>query len=260
MSASFLRLLPTLLMWSVLAGCATSGENVNSGIWHYNAGLWDQAIPRLLSGVPTLEAESPSDARLPTAYVALGDMAAARQAPEKAEEFYNKALLASRTYHARDEVLLRNSLVHAGNFLLDQKRYQEAVPLLAEAAATSRRNASIPILAAADLDNLSRALAGAGRNAEADAARQHSLSILDSLPPAREVHATRGVVLYNLAYLQAEQNRPVEADENYKRALSLLTANGSPNQINIALRNYAVFLRSLGRLDEASQLESQVRR
>lgn len=161
-----------LIAQGLLIGCMSSETKVDSGLWHFNAGLYAQAIPLLVDGVPALEQKEPLDPRIPTAYVALGDMAAADKKTEMADNFYKRAVQTTRAHHPSNHVLNRNSLVHAGNFFLTQSRFAEALPLLAEAAAISGQDNTMPrLLYAIDLDNLSLAYSGLHREVEADHAQ-----------------------------------------------------------------------------------------
>jgi tetratricopeptide (TPR) repeat protein len=253
--------LAAFLTCMAVAGCATSTTKLDSGLWHFNAGLYGEAIPRLLSAVPDVERTNPTDPRLPTAYVALGDMAAADREDKKAEEFYNKALALAKTKHPENTTLNRNALVHAGNFLLDQKRPTEALPLLLSAAAISERETSIPrLLYAIDLDNLSLAYDGAKDNVRGDEASSHALEIMSGLNQTNEVVAAKAVVLYNAARRLAEIGRNAEAEAYYRQALANVAANGEQWRKNVVLSNYAQFLKKAGRADEAKGLEDQVKK
>ena len=240
----------------LLGACAATEENVNSGLWHYKAGLYGQAAPKLVRAVPDLEKSNPSDPRVLSGYLALGRMAAADAAYEPAAGYFDKALQLARARHAADVTLTRNALVETGNFLNERKRFLDAIPLLQEAASISQRDSSLPrTLHAMDLDNLALAHAGAGNQVLAMAASDASLKTLDALSPTKDVQATRGVVLYNRAYALAEQGQVAAADATYKEALSLVRANAAPWRTKVVVANYAKFLRTHGRDTEALAIE-----
>lgn len=244
-----------------IVACTSAGTKLDSGLWHFKAGLYRQAIPLLLSGTPDIERADPSDPRLPTAYVALGDMAVADKENQRAEEFYNKALKAAKTKHSQDPVLNRNALVHAGNFLRSQGRFTEALPLLTDATTISGREASMPrLLHANDLDNLSLAYSGMQDQVKADATSQRALEVLGGLEQSADVKASKGIVLYNAAYRMAEQGHDSEADAYYRESLALVSAYGEQWRKNVVLSNYATFLRKVGRHSEAATLDGQIKK
>ncbi len=240
----------------LLCACVTTDSDLNSGIWHYRAGLYGEAIPRLLRSVPALERSNPADPRLPDAYVALGDMAAADKRLDLAEQFYGKAVAAATSHHADVTWLNRNAAVHAGNFFLNQNRFTEALPLLQRAARLSENDAGTPrVLHAIDLDNLSVAQAGLKDYAQADVSSTGALRLLDTLEPSPQHLATRGVVLYNRAMLLADQGQVAEADAAFKQALALVTQNGEAWRRKVIVVEYGAFLRKQGREADAKALE-----
>jgi len=248
----------TLALVQALAGCASSGSQVDSGLWHHNAGLSNQAIPRLLSGVPALERSNPADPRLPTAYVALGDLASADRSFDAADGFYKKALQSARTYHPANATLNRNARVHGGNFLRAQGRNVEAIPLLTEAVAISEGDASMPrILYAIDLDNLSVAYGSLPDDARAQQLSQRALDVLDGIEQTHAVKATRGVVLYNAAYRLAEKGQDAQAETYYRQSLAAVSAYGEKWRARVVRDAYATLLRKMGREAEAAALDAK---
>jgi len=253
--------LAALLACIAVTGCITADTKLDSGLSHFNAGLYGEAIPRLLSAVPDVERSNPTDPRLPTAYEALAVMAAADKENERAEEYYNKALVLAKTRHPADTTLNRNALVHAGNYLLDQKRPAEALPLLLEATSISERVGSMPrLLYAIDLDNLGLAYDGTKDYVKADEAGRHALEIMSGLDQTKEVVAARAVVLYNAAARLAELGKDAEAEAYYQQALAHVADNGEQWRKNVVLTSYAQFLRKAGREAEAKALEDQVKK
>jgi len=257
----FILQLTVLLACVAVTGCTTADTKLDSGLWHFNAGLYGEAIPRLLSAVPDVERSNPTDPRLPTAYVALGDMAAADKEDKRAEEYYNKALVLAKTRHPVDTRLNRNALVHAGNYLRGQKRPAEAMPLLLAATSISERVGSVPrLLYAIDLDNLSLAYADTKDYVKADEASRQALEIMSGLDQTSEIVAAKAVVLYNAATRLAELGRDAEAEAYYREALAHVADNGEQWRKNVVLSNYAQFLRKAGREAEAKALEDQVKK
>lgn len=255
-----------LLLMLILVGCATTNQNINSGLWHYNAGLWNQALPRLLSSVPELEKSNPKDPRLSNALIALGNMAMGYKEFGKAEDYFKRALKAAESQEPQNDNLMREALVHAGNFYLNQKRYSESEPFLKRAVIISEQNKSIPrIIFAIDSDNLGLAYTGQGKHADGNALSQNALKVLNDLVPSNDVKETRGIILYNLGYSYAEQKRFAEAETLYQQALGELSPAGKPAigeqlRINTILTNYAVLLKQQGRTEEAKALEQQIRK
>ncbi len=239
----------------LLAGCASSGDRVNSGLWHHQAGLWAQAGPRLADGVPALERQNPADPRLPTAYLALGDMAAAAGRPEAADDDYGHALRSARTYHAGNPTLLRNALVRRGNFLRERGRAAEAIALLSEAEAISAREADVPkVLNAIDLDNLSVAYQTVPDLPQAERLSRRALAVLDTLEQTPAVGSTRGVVLYNAACGLAQAGRDAEAEALYRQALPLVSKGPDRWRVEVVRKQYAQLLQKMGRDAEAKAM------
>lgn len=239
----------------VVSGCATTNQNINSGLWHFNAGLWGEASYRLQSSVPDLERSNPQDPRLPTALVALGDMANGAHKTDQAEDFYLRAIKAADGQTPPNAVLLRNALVHAGAFYQQMTRPSDALALFKRAAEISETDLKIPrTLHAIDLDNIAVANGEMGRNAESEPFSLRALQVLDSAPPEADTAKTRGVIFYNLAYSYEQQQRLAEAESYYRKALDLIARYGEPWRQKAVLDNYSRFLRSMGRAQEAEKL------
>jgi tetratricopeptide (TPR) repeat protein len=240
----------------ILSGCASTDQNINSGLWHYNAGLYDEAIPKLLSGVESLYKNNPSDSRLPSAYLALANMAASDKRLDIAEKYYKQAIEVAEKYSHNDARIMRNVSSSAGNFYIDNKRYLEAIPLLESAASLSKNNDLIPRkLYAMDLDNLGLANDGAGRQEEADNLSNKALAEISVLPSTPEIVSIRGVIFYNLAYRNAERGNIVEAENFYKRALEDIFTSNEAWRIKTVKTNYAEFLKKLGRNSESEAIK-----
>jgi tetratricopeptide (TPR) repeat protein len=240
----------------LLSACASPEESFSSGLWHYKAGLYAQAAPRLVRSVPELEQSNPADPRVLSGYLALGRMASMDAAYEPAENYLKKAIQLARAHHGSDTTLTRNALVEMGLFFADRGRFAEAIPPLQEAVTISQREGTLPrTLYAIDLDNLALAQAGAKNHALARAASDSSLQVLDGLPPTKEVQAARGVVLFNRAYAFAEQGKVAMADAAYKESLALVSAHAEPWRRKVVVAAYSKFLRAQGRDNEALAVE-----
>ena len=63
---------------ALLSGCVTlsTERQINYGLNHYEMGLFNHAIPPLVSAAESLEKKSPPDPRLVEVLIALGEMAA----------------------------------------------------------------------------------------------------------------------------------------------------------------------------------------
>lgn len=240
----------------ILFGCASTDQNINSGLWHYNAGLYNEAIPRLLSGTESLYKSNPSDSRLPAAYLALAHMGANDKRFDIAEKYYKQAIYVAEKYNSNDERIMRNVTSSAGNYYLDNKQYSKAFPLLERAVALSKNNDSIARkLYAIDLDNLGLANDAIGRHLEADALSQQALTVLSTLSTTPEIVSIRGVVFYNIAYRNAERGNVTEAEQYYKRALADISVSDESWRIKTIKNNYAEFLKKLGRTAESEAIK-----
>lgn len=240
----------------ILFGCASTSQNIDSGLWHYNAGLYDEAIPRLLSGTESLNKSNPSDTRLPSAYLALAHMAANDKRFDIAEKYYKQAISVAEKYNSNDKRIIRNVSSSAGNYYLDNRQYSEAIPLLERAVAISKNNESIARkLYAIDLDNLGLANDAVGHHVETDILSQKALNVLSTLSSTPEILSIRGVVFYNIAYRNAERGNVTEAKQYYKRALSDILVSDESWRIKTVKTNYSEFLKKLGRNAEAEEVK-----
>lgn len=240
----------------ILFGCASTDQNIDSGLWHYNAGLYNEAIPRLLSGTDSLYKSNPSDVRLPEAYLALAHMAANNKRFDIAEKYYIQAISVAEKFNSHDARIMRNVTTSAGNYYLENKQYSEAIPLLERALEFSKNNDSIARkLYAIDLDNLGLANEAVGHHVEAEALSQQALTVLSTLSSTPEIVSIRGVVLYNIAYRNAERGNVTEAEKYYKLALADISVSSESWRIKTVKTNYAEFLKKLGRNAEAEAIE-----
>lgn len=94
---SVLRVALIILSGLLLGGCASTESNINSGLWHYDAGLYGEAIPRLLDATADFEKTNPTDERVSRSYLALGVMAESSKLYEKAETYLLKALKTAKS-------------------------------------------------------------------------------------------------------------------------------------------------------------------
>ena len=249
------RMLMTLLIPIVLAGCSTTDDQINSGLWHFNAGLHAQAIPRLLSGAESLQKSTPADPRLPSVLMALGNMAEEAKRADLAERYYQQAIQSVDEFHSKDDIQVRNALVQLGLFYSSVRRYSDAIPLLTRATHISAKTANINNRYAIDLDNLSLAVIGDGRQADAMMLNDEALQALKVLPQTAENIATRGVVHFNRAYALAEQGNNVAAEDYYLHAITDISSSSEAWRMKIVRESYAAFLRKMGRVEEANTIE-----
>lgn len=256
--------LPFVLLL-ISSGCLVSTEHqINYGLNHFNMGLYNQAIPALVNAANSLEKTNPPDPRLPQILVALGDMANSEGRNDLAEGFYKRALNSAEHLAKPNNTLLRNSLVHGGNFYLNIDRPAEGLPLLQRAVAISETNPEFPrTLYAIDLDNLGQAYYRLNRHPEGRALSVQALSVLGHAKSEPEALKARGIVFYNLAMSYKDLNENAEAEANFRNSLEILSPStghkaGSPSEIRVLITAYANFLRKLGRGDDAKQIEARI--
>ena len=246
----------------ILSGCQyfSTDSQINYGMNHYKMGLYDRAIPYLLSAVKELENKEPTDPRLPQILIALGNMAISTKEENRVEDFFQRALKAAEKLTPTDTVQIRNALVHLGLYYHAHDREQEAVPLLKRASLISEDSAN-QVLYAIDLDNLGQAIDKLGRHEEANQLSLKALNVLDSLTQGEEEVKARGVILYNLAWSYMTQQKFSDAEQLYKQALNLLEDKASAQveswRIKTVLKGYAKLLRQTNRIEEAKTLESR---
>lgn len=240
-----------------LTGCASAESNINSGLWHYEAGLFVQAAPRLLRAIPEIEASSPADPRVVTGYLALGRMSDAMKAqPETVEGYYEKARKVAGEYHTNNSTISRNVATEIGNHYLAKNQYAKALPFLMQAVKISEGDQSVSrLIHAIDLDNIAVAQGGLKNFDIAAQFSKNATALLDNLPDSKEVRSTKGVVLFNRAAAYADHGLLTQADESYRYSLELLEANGERWKIRGVVDSYAKFLRSQLREREAEELE-----
>ena len=146
------------LMLVSLSGCLymSTDRQVSYGLTHFEMGLYNQAIPPLVTAANSLEKENPSDPRFVDVLIALGSMAQSEKRYDLADNFYPKALKVAETLQPVDHVRLRNALVNLGMYSMSRQRLQDAVPLLIRACTLSEKFEKREFHAI-DLDNLATA-------------------------------------------------------------------------------------------------------
>lgn len=247
-----------LLACAVLASCATARTQVDRGLWHYNSGLWGQAVPLLLEGVPALDAASPTDPRVPQGYVTLANLALQDKRPDSAAKFFDKALANARTHQSNAPHVRRSTFNVVGMHMMDTGRPAEALPLFVEAAQVSEHTPTLSRrLFAIDLDNLALAQAALGDDAAAAISNARALAALDPLEQTPQIKGTRGVVVYNAAYRLAAQGKDSEAETLFRESIALISAGSEKWRLKVVAREYAKLLTKLGRAAEAAELMRQ---
>lgn len=240
-----------------LAGCHyfSTESQINYGLNHYKMGLYDQAIPALMSAAQSLERRSPPDPRLVEVLIALGDMAQGEKRDDRAADFYPRALKAAEALQPTDSTRLRNALVHVGQFYSYHDRAKDAVPFLQRAADISATFEDREFQAI-DLDNLASAYQNLKQYDKAIELQLRSLQIANKLPTAK--FPTKGTILHNLGHSYMELGQYKEAEQHLKEALAILSAGGpevEPWRVRTARRSYAELLRKMGRVEEAEKLQ-----
>lgn len=242
---------------SFLFSCTTT-QNINSGLWHYKAGLYNEAYPRLESAAHSLEDTSPPDIRYSEVLLALASMDAIAGNRLKADTRFKKAVFIEEGYKDQNDVRLRNSYNQYGNFLLSSSRPTDASTVLAKAVAISeKRFKGHEVLLALDLDNLAMAFSQQSKFKESISLSERAEKALDGIPNNDEVIETRGVIKYNRAYSFEVQGENDEALALYTQALSLLDKPKTLWRARVVAKQLASLLRKLGRDAEAKELEER---
>ncbi|MEY4588775.1 MAG: hypothetical protein RL497_851 [Pseudomonadota bacterium] len=226
---ALLNKISILISLLILAGCASTESNINSGLWHYEAGLYGEAIPRLVRPITSFEKRFPHDERVSRSYLALGVMAENSKAYDKAEEYLIKSVESAKTSRPLQENTLRNAESMLGNFYLNRKKYSEALTHLNTAESISSKFKEKSILNSIDLDNISTALQGAGKLKESIEFSERALKVAEKTPEDNSYNLTKGIILFNLAKSNEENGNNTKAKELYDKAIELLTISSKEN-------------------------------
>jgi len=247
-----------------LSGCLyfSTERQINYGLNHYEMGLYDLAIPPLMTAAESLESKSPPDPRLVEVLIALGTMATSKERKDLVADFFPRALKAAEALSPVDNKRLRNALVNLGMFYAHNERPREAVPLLKRAAIISN-GFDDQVFHAIDLDNIAFAYQRFGKYVEASEYSLKALAVIEPLTAGKYLVRTKGVILNNLAASYVELARYAEAEARFKQSLAVLQsapAEGEPWRLETARKSYADLLRRTGRSKEADELESRSKR
>lgn len=248
------------LMLVSLSGCLymSTDRQVSYGLTHFEMGLYNQAIPPLVTAANSLEKENPSDPRFVDVLIALGSMAQSEKRYDLADNFYPKALKVAETLQPVDHVRLRNALVNLGMYSMSRQRLQDAVPLLIRACTLSEKFEKREFHAI-DLDNLATAYHSLKLVQQASELQLKALQVVNEVTGENILARTKGTILYNLATSYEELDRNAEAEQSFKRALAVLISGGASVEswrVEIARRSYAKHLRKNGREREAQEIEA----
>lgn len=220
---SVLRVALIMLTGLLLSGCASTESNINSGLWHYNAGLYGEAIPRLLDATADFEKTNPTDERVSRSYLALGVMAENSKLYEKAETYLFKALKTAKSTSPFSQSVLRDAEATLGHFYLNRERYSEALQPLKNAEIISKNNQIDPLLNAIDLDNIGVALHGLAKTAESIGYSERALAIVEKNSTNDRYVLTKGIILFNLGKAYETSADIQKARRFYTQSVELLT-------------------------------------
>lgn len=243
-----------------LSGCHYFGteSQINYGLNHYQMGLYNQAIPPLMSAAKSLEGKNPPNPRLVDVLIALGTMATSEKRNDLAADFYPRALKAAEALHPTDNKRLRNALVSLGMFYAYHERAADAVSLLQRAASISK-NFDDQIFHAIDLDNIASAHQNLKQYPDASELQLKALNVVNGLTTGKSLFNTKGTILHNLGVSYDEMGRFKEAEALFKEAIAVLKAGErdvEPWRVERATKSYADLLRRTGREKEAQDMES----
>jgi tetratricopeptide (TPR) repeat protein len=252
-------LIGSIALSIALSGCmyVSTDRQINYGLNHYEMGLYDLAIPPLVTAAESMEKSSPPDPRLVDVLLALGDMAVKKDRKDLAADFYMRALNAAETFKPIDNKRLRNALVNSGLFYTYNGRPKDAVPLLERAAAISRELGE-PVLYAIDVDNIGAAYQELHQYSQASQYSVKALAIIEPIKTGQYLVRTKGVILHNLAASYVKLNRYKEAEPLFKQSLALLESvpnEVEPWRVRTVRKSYADLLRRTGRIKEANEME-----
>jgi len=244
-----------------LSGCQyfSTEDQIIYGLNHYEMGLYDLAIPPLMTAAKSLEGKTPPDPRLVEVLIALGTMAMSKERKDLAIDYFAKALKTAEALNPADSKRIRNALVNLGMFYAYNDRPREGVPLL-KRATTISVGFDEQVYYAIDLDNIGFAHQRLGEYAEASEYSLKALAVIEHVKTGKYIVRTKGVILHNLAAAYVELSRYVEAEENFKKSLAVLQsapAEVEPWRLETTRKSYADFLHRTGRLKEAEEMGTQ---
>lgn len=257
------------LVTTTLVGCITisltgclyfsTDYQINYGLSHFEMGLYDLAIPPLMTAAKSLEGKIPPDPRLVEVLVALGTMAMNTERKDLAADFFPRALKAAEALTPADSKRIRNALVNFGMFYAYNERAREAVPLL-KRATTISVGYDEQVYYAIDLDNIAFTHQRLGEYAEASEYSLKALAVIEHVTTGKYIVRTKGVILHNLATAYVELTRYAEAEANYKKSLAVLQsapAEVEPWRLETTRKSYADLLHRTGRSKEAEEMATQ---
>lgn len=212
-----------LILVLALASCASTESNINSGLSHYNAGLYHEATHKLIGQIASFEKEFPNDQRVSRSYLALGVMAEDAKYYDKAEEYLIKAIETAKKSTPISEDAVRDTESMLGNFYIARKKYTQALIHLNVAERVSRQFKEKTVLNAIDLDNIAVALQGEGDFEQALKFGRQALDIVERKPEEKLYNLTKGIILFNLAKGYQEVGDRPQAILSYHQAIELFT-------------------------------------
>lgn len=186
----------------------------------------------------------------------LGGIAYYRDRLDDAERLLKRALAIREAVLPGDDLELAGSREAVALLLHKRDRPAEAVKLLERLAATNRKvyGPEHPSFARTLL-NLGLARKELGQDEPARRNLERSLAICERSLGTGDALGIRALAA--LADLHLQHGRPAEAEPLYRRLRALGTPEKRVEERDVALANWARFLRTTGRETEAAQVESQ---
>jgi tetratricopeptide (TPR) repeat protein len=176
----------------------------------------------------------------------------------EAEKHWSEAVKASEPFGENDQ-RYAYSLEKLGEVLLNQKRYDQAEPIMLRAHTLKLRMLGADHLSvAATINSLSKLYYFQGKYEQAEPLARQFVQICENNLGAEHPDVARGI--HNLATLYHVSAHYEQAEEQYKRALAICkkTLGNDHTATTRLVKSYASLLKGLNRKKEAEDLDAFV--
>ena len=206
------------------------------------------------------QALGPEHPRVANGYHNLGWLCHQQKKYDKAEPLYQHALSIKEELFGSEHPDIGTCLHNLATLYMDQSRYAVAEPLHEQALAVRERVLGPEHLnTAQSMNSIALLYYKEGKYTEAETLYLQAIGICERVLGSD--HSKTATSLYNLALLYDVQSKYEEAETLYQRVLEIRRLMLGPEHAAVAkvLNSYIALLRKMGREDEATNLEAEVK-